>query len=241
MRGRRLAMWSGPRHISTALMRSWENRPDTEVIDEPLYAHYLQYTGLEHPLREEILGAMESDWRRVAAQLTAEVAQDRILYQKHMTHHLTPDVGLDWIDELDNCFLIRDPRQVVRSYSAKREALGPEELGYHQQHRLFERIRARTGRTPPVIDIEEVLQHPRPILEELCRRLELPFREEMLRWPAGRRASDGVWASHWYEAVERTTGFSPTTAKRDALSSDQEAIAEACSPFYEELSAYRIH
>jgi len=222
-------------------MRSWENRPDTIVVDEPLYAHYLKQTGIEHPMRVEILKAMKNDWRQVVASLRAEQADDCIFYQKHMAHHLTPEVELDWVDALDNCFLIRDPREVVRSYSAKRNEISPSDLGYVQQLLLFEHVRHRTGEVPPVIDIQEVLENPRPILKKLCKALKVPFHAEMLNWPAGRRDSDGVWASHWYEAVEESTGFVPLVAKTEALSDEQEAIAMSCRPFYEKLGEHRIH
>jgi hypothetical protein len=241
VKGRRIAMWSGPRHISTALMRAWENRPDTLVVDEPLYAHYLKVTEIDHPMRAEILRALSSDWRTVVADLTAEQADDTIYYQKHMAHHLTPEIEWDWIEQLDNCFLIRDPREVVRSYHAKRDEMTPNDLGYVQQLLLFEHLRARTGKTPPVIDIQEVLDHPKPILEDLCRRLGVPFYAEMLHWSAGRRESDGIWGAHWYGAVEKSTGFTPLAPRAEALTEEQEAIAASCRPFYEKLAENRIH
>ncbi len=114
----RVAMWSGPRNISTALMRSFEARPDTVVVDEPLYAHYLAVTGIDHPGREHIMASQPTRWQEVAAGLTGPLPGDpAVHYQKHMAHHLLPGVGRDWLGGLTHAFLIRDPAHVVASYS----------------------------------------------------------------------------------------------------------------------------
>ncbi|MFN8178856.1 MAG: HAD family hydrolase [bacterium] len=240
MAGRLIAMWSGPRNISTALMRSFGNRPDTDVVDEPLYGHYLAVTGIDHPGREEILASMPTDWRDVVAGLTRAPADGRIFYQKHMTHHVTPDVGLDWIVPLDNCFLLRDPEEVVRSYRAKREGAAAADLGFEQQARIFDFVVTRTGRVPPVVDARDILENPRRTLSALCDALRIDFREEMLSWPAGRRDTDGVWARHWYDAVERSTGFAPYRPPEEPLDGTGRALANACRPFYEKLKAHGI-
>lgn len=222
------------------MMRAFENRPDTDVVDEPLYAHYLHVTGLEHPGRELILKSMPSDWRDAARALTDPVTDGRIYYQKHMTHHITPDVELAWLDSLSNVFLIRDPELVVRSYERVRGEATLEDLGFSQQARLFEHVRAGTGEIPAVIDAADVLADPRRVLRALCDRLGIEFLEAMLSWPEGARESDGVWAPWWYGSVERSTGFAPQSTSKGVLTDAQLDLARRCRPFYEELSSHAI-
>jgi hypothetical protein len=237
----RIAMWSGPRNLSTALMRAWENRPDTAVSDEPLYAHYLVATGIDHPGRTEVIAAQETDWRRVVEALLGPAPGDRaVWYQKHMSHHLLPGMGRDWIDGLANCFLIRDPREVLASYVRKRAEVSLADIGLEQQAEIFRRVRDRTGAVPPVVDAADLLRDPPRVLGALCERLGLPFSPRMLSWAAGPRASDGVWAKHWYAAVERSTGFAPYRSERVELSPALEEIARAAEPFYRELWRHRI-
>src|SRR4051794_26331482 len=211
---RPIAMWSGPRNISTALLRSWGNRPDTFVTDEPLYAHYLQATGLPHPGAAEVIASQDADWRKVTAWLTGAVPEGKqIWYQKHMAHHLLPGIGREWLAGLTHCFLIREPREMLTSLVHFIPQPVLEDTGLPQQAALFAEERERTGRTPPVLDAREVLEDPRGLLESLCGALDVPFREEMLSWAPGRRATDGVWAKHWYAAVERSTTFQPYVRK----------------------------
>ena len=236
-----IAMWSGPRNISTALMRAFENRPDTAVTDEPLYGHYLLATGLDHPGREEVIAAQPADWREVVASLTGPVPGGRpVWYQKHMTHHLLPQIGRDWLLQLTNCFLIREPRLVLASYVRTRAAPTLEDLGLPQQLEIFEHLRAASGRIPPVVDAGEVLADPRRLLGLLCAAIGIPFSERMLAWPAGRRPSDGVWAPHWYASVWRSTGFRPPRAHDAPLPPALAELAEACRPYYERLREHRL-
>lgn len=237
----RLAMWSGPRNISTAMMRSWENRGDCSVSDEPLYAAYLATTGLDHPGRDEVIAAGETDWRRVVAGLTGPVPSGRpIWYQKHMTHHLLPGMDWQWIHSLVNVLLIRDPAQVVESYLKSRAHVVPDDIGLLQQQHLYDAIADHQGQPPPVIDADDFLRQPEVHLRALCARLDIPFSDRMLHWPAGPRASDGVWAPHWYDAVWRSTGFEPWRARHPALTGSALAVAEACRPAYEQLHAVRL-
>lgn len=234
-----IAAWSGPRNISTAMMRAWENRGDCAVADEPLYAAYLQATRLDHPGREEVIAAGTTDWRAVAAALTGPVPGGQpVWYQKHMAHHLLPGMDTAWVHSLTNIFLVRDPAQVVDSYLKSRATVVPEDIGLLQQARLFDELRA-AGRTPPVIDADDFLRQPEAHLRRLCEHLGLPFTERMLHWPAGRRESDGVWAPYWYDAVWRSTGFEPWRERRPQLQGDALAVAEACRPAYEHLLAFR--
>ncbi|WP_109121105.1 sulfotransferase family protein [Azospirillum sp. TSO22-1] len=238
----RIAMWSGPRNISTAMMRAWENRPDTAVVDEPFYAAYLAETGLDHPGREDVLASQPTDWRTVAAALVDEPVPGgrAIFYQKHMTHHMLPGVGLDWTDRVRNAFLIRDPAEVVASYVQRRGSVDLADIGVERQAELFDREADRLGRAPPVVDARDVLGAPATTLARLCDALGVPFTEAMLRWPPGRRATDGVWAPHWYASVEASTGFGAPPPQAPALSGDLLRVAEAARPTYERLHRWRL-
>jgi hypothetical protein len=235
----RIAMWSGPRNISTAMMRSFENRSDCRVVDEPFYAAYLAATGLDHPMRAEVLASQPQDWRAVVAGLDA--LPGPLVYEKHMTHHMLPGFGLDWADRRRNAFLIRDPAEVLASYVAKRAEVTLEDIGVVQQHALFDRVADELGRPPPVLRGADVLADPPAMLCALCDALDIPFREPMLRWPAGPRASDGVWAPAWYDAVERSTGFdAPQRRDYPPLPDALARIADAARPHYEALAAHRL-
>jgi hypothetical protein len=235
----RIAMWSGPRNISTAMMRSFENRADTEVVDEPFYAAYLAGTGLDHPMRAEVLASQPTDWRAVVDGL--ERLDAPVVYEKQMSHHMLPGFGLDWAAGRVNAFLIREPAEVLASYTVKRAEVTLADIGVARQRELFEREADRLGRAPPVVEGADVLADPEGMLRALCAALGIPFADEMLRWPAGPRASDGVWAPAWYDAVERSTGFeAPTRAEPRPLSTDLQRIADEARPHYEALARYRL-
>ncbi len=237
----RIGMWSGPRNLSTAMMRAWENRGDCAVSDEPLYAHYLAETGADHPGRDEVIAAGETDWRKVADKLTGPVPDPRpIWYQKHMCHHLLAHVGHEWIHELTNAFLIRDPAAVVDSYLRTRSEVEPDDIGLEQEARLFDEIAERSGSAPPVIDADEFLAAPEAQLRVLCGSFGIPFTGRMLEWPAGPRASDGVWAPHWYHAVWRSTGFAAPRQREIRLEGHAARVADACRPHYEHLYRHRL-
>lgn len=239
----RIAMWSGPRNISTAMLRSFGNRPDCFVTDEPLYAYYLAASGAPHPMRDAVIASQSTDWREVVDWLTGPVAGGKpVWYQKHMTHHLLDDVGREWLDRVGNCFLLRDPRAVLASYAKKRdERVRVEDVGMVQQAAIFDEVVARNdGRIPPVIDAADVLTDARGTLTRLCEAVGIAFDEHMLAWPPGRRETDGVWAAHWYEAVERSTGFEPYRPPPASLPDELEALAEQCRPAYERLRAHAL-
>lgn len=237
----RLAMWSGPRNISTAMMRAWDNRPDTVVTDEPLYAHYLLATGVAHPGREQVIASQENDWRKVVDWLTGPPPeQAAIWYQKHMTQHLTGEIDLGWLAKLTNAFLIRRPEEVIASFSKQRPELEAWEVGFEQQARIFDHVCDLTGEAPPVLEASDVLKDPAGVLRAFCSRIGLPFSERMLSWPPGRRDTDGVWAPHWYDAVERSTGFAPYQPRQPLLSPAARELADACRPYYERLLQYRV-
>jgi hypothetical protein len=237
----RIAMWSGPRNISTALLRSFGSRPDTAVSDEPLYAHYLAVTGVAHPGRDEIVRVHEPDWRKVAATLTGPVPGGRpVWYQKHMAHHLLPVIERGWLDALTHAFLIREPDEMVASLLKTFPGAGLADTGLPQQCEIFDRVAGRLGRAPPVVLASDVLKDPRAQLEALCEALGIPFLDAMLAWPPGRRDTDGVWAKHWYAAVEASTGFEPYRRRHLELTDEQARLVDECRPWYEKLYALRL-
>ena len=235
-------MWSGPRNISTAMMRAWGNRPDTAVVDEPFYACYLHATGADHPGAAEVIANGETDWRRVVAQLLGAVADNRaIFYQKQMTHHLLPAMSRDWILRLTNCFLIRDPAEVIASYTKKNHEPTLEDIGFVQQTELFELVRRETGAAPPVVDARDVLENPGRTLRLLCDAVGVAFTDAMLTWPPGLRSTDGIWAKHWYAEVERSTGFRPYTRREITIPERLRDVHERSREAYEQLHALRLH
>jgi hypothetical protein len=239
----RIAMWSGPRNISTAMMRSFENRPDTSVIDEPFYAAFLAATGIDHPMRGESLASQPTDPRDVVARILGPVPGARpIWYQKHMTHHMVEGFPRGWTERMRNAFLIRAPEDVLVSYVQKREDVTLDDIGFVSQRALFEREAERLGRAPPVVHGEDVLGRPRGTLSALCAALDIPFDAAMLAWPAGRRATDGAWAPVWYASVERSTGFGPprNPATRAQLPEHLRRIADAARPHYEAMLPFRL-
>lgn len=236
----RVAMWSGPRNISTAMMRAWENRGDCAVSDEPLYAHYLDHTGLDHPAREAVIADGDSDWQRVVDSLLgAAPGNAAVWYQKHMTHHLLPHMDHGWIAGLRNVLLIRDPREVVASYVKSRATVAADDIGLPQQVALYDELCA-TGSPPPILDAGDFLRSPGPHLRALCEWLGIAFTDRMLHWPKGPRASDGIWAPHWYAHVWESTGFEAPVEKEITLSGAAAQVAEQCRPHYERLHALRM-
>ncbi len=236
----RVAMWSGPRNISTAIMRAFENRPDAVVVDEPLYASYLVRTGIEHPAREAVIASQPTDPAAVLAELSRPLpAGCRVHYAKHMAHHVARGSDLSWTLGFRNVLLIRDPAEVVASYVRSRESCKPQDIGLEQQRWLLE-LWDEQGIEVPIIDAGEFLRAPEAHLRWLCDWLQIPFSERMLSWPPGPRASDGVWAPHWYAAVWASTGFQPWRPRESALSEHDAAVAEACRPAYEAMHARRV-
>jgi len=238
----RLAMWSGPRNISTAMMRAFENRADTAVVDEPLYGAWLDETGESHPMAEEIIEAMEADWRTVWRQLAGPVpGGEAIWYQKHMTHHLLPAMlDREWLDGFTHAFLIRDPRAVVASYLNKRDTVSDEAIGVPQQWALYRFVTEELGQDPPIIDSGEFLSDPEGHLRALCAHLGIAFDPAMLNWPAGPRDTDGIWAPHWYDAVRASTGFGPPPSEPPALSGEAADVAACCRASYLRLFEKRL-
>ncbi len=234
-------MWSGPRNISTAMMRSFENRPDTDVWDEPMYGHYLSQTGIEHPGAAEVIADQGVNWQAIAKQCNGNSPNDAaVFYQKHMTMHLLPEMDREWVSSLRNCFLIRHPEQVVASYGAVRPDLTLEDVGFVQQAELFEYVVSTTHKTPLVIDSRDFLLNPKAMLGAMCESLNIPFFQEMLSWPPGQRNTDGIWGKYWYDSVWKSTGFAAYQEKSNNLSPEFQKIADTARPYYQILYEHRL-
>lgn len=229
-----IAMWSGPRNLSTAMMRSFGARPDCAVLDEPFFAPYLAVTGKAHPGRAETLQSNETDPKKVAAICAAPVPQP-YCFQKHMPHHMLPDFPMDWAQDAKHFFLIRHPQRVIASYAKGRTAFELEDLGFAPQRRLWERL----GR-PPVIQSETILEQPEAALRRLCAALDIPFEAAMLSWAAGPRPEDGPWGPYWYKSVWQSTGFSTVPHSLPQISSDYDGLLAQCLPDYEALSEHAL-
>jgi len=238
----RIAMWSGPRNISSAMMRSWGNRPDTVVCDEPLYAHYLLKTGTPHPGADEVMRSQSTDWRAVARMLTEDpLPRGRtVFYQKHMAHHLLPEIERGWLERLTHVFLIREPREVVASFTRIAGAPTLEATGLPQQLDLFDWVGERTGRVPPVVDARDVLDDPPRLLRRLCESVDVEFSDAMLSWPPGPRETDGVWAKYWYEAVVQSTTFQPYRPSNRPVPAGLDDLLREADEIYTRLYAQRI-
>ena len=237
----RIAMWSGPRNLSTAMMRSFDSRDDTFVSDEPFYGCFLKATGADHPGREETIAAMDCDWHSVMRTLRGDPSDDSPLwYQKHMWHHMVGPIGYDDFTGFRHAFLIREPERMIASYLRKRETAEFENFAQDRQAEFFEREADRLGRAPPVVDANDVLADPEGVLTKLCEALGIKWDGAMLNWAPGRRETDGPWASHWYSAVEKSTGFGPPEMEPVELPEEARRLAERCRPYYERLAAHRI-
>jgi hypothetical protein len=237
----RIAMWSGPRNISTAMMRSWGNRPDTVVIDEPFYAYYLKTTGKKHPGADDVIASGETDWRKVIERLTGPIPDGkRIYFQKQMTHHLLPEVDRQWLSTVTNCFLIRDPREVVASYIKKNPDPALEDLGFVQQAEIFDFVFNQTDSVPLVVDAKDALQNPERILRLLCDAVGVEFDQAMLSWPSGLRDTDGIWAKYWYDEVARSTSFQPYRPKNEPVPERLREIHDCCRECYDRLYQHRL-
>ena len=228
----KIAMWSGPRNLSTAMMYSFGNRPDFTAVDEPFYGAYLHATGLTHPMGAEVIASQETDPKQVAAACAADPAQHR--YMKHMPHHMLDGVPLDWTQDCVNVHLIRHPARVIASYAAKRENPTLEDIGYVQQTALYDKIGGL------VIDSHDIRENPEAALRVLCDAIDLPFDASMLHWPAGPKPFDGVWASHWYGAVHRSTGFAGAEGPLPELSGDAAKLCQEALPHYDALKARKL-
>lgn len=237
----RVAVWSGPRNISTAMMRSWEARGDCAVVDEPLYAHYLESTGFDHPGASEVIETHDTDWRRVVESLIGNpTGGEPVFYQKHMAHHLLPHMEMEWIVNLRSVLLIREPRAMVASLAKVIPNPAIEETGLPQQQRLDRWLQEHAGYVAPVVDSRDVLLNPAGLLRAFCGAVGVSYTERMLSWPAGPRDTDGVWAKHWYANVERSTGFEPYAPSASEPPTRLLPLVRACERIYDQLLERRL-
>lgn len=240
----RIAMWSGPRNLSTALMRSFSSRDDTTVLDEPFYAHYLRETGIDHPGREQVMGAYENDWRQVMQYITGAVPGGKtIWYQKHMAHHMLPHIDtrpLIEAKQMMHAFLIRNPIEVIASYAKVYPNMTLAETGLPCQVDLFNRVKESSGAIPAVVDAKDLLLDPKRVLDRLCEKLGIAFTEQMLSWPAGPHPEDGAWAPFWYERVYQSTGFEKYQPKNEAPPARYAPVCDEATRLYEVLASHRL-
>ena len=231
----RIACWSGPRNISTALMRSWSSRNDTFVSDEPFYAYYLKETRLNHPMAEEIIDYYPNTYNQIVKSLNEKIPESKkIWYQKHMAHHLIHFKNIDWIKNFHNCFLIRHPKDVINSYIHKNQLNHIDELGYPQQWKLIEYLR-ENKKDIIVIDSSILLEDPKKILNEWCKNLNIEFNETMLSWEKGPYSTDGIWWKHWYNNVINTNQFELFDKKSNTIPNRYQDIYNEALDYYKKL------
>ena len=233
-----LCLWSGPRNVSTALMYSFAQRPDTRVIDEPLYGHYLRVSGADHPGRNEIMQAINCDGNAVMRTLLGGIRPDaELLFLKHMAHHLV-DLDLSFLAETQNVFLIRDPQEMLPSLTVQIPHARLVDTGLSRQWDVFQNLEAE-GQEPIIIDSRELLLDPTAVLKTLCQHLHIDFNDNMLGWSAGPIREDGVWAKHWYHAVHKSTGFARYLEKGE-FPEKLRPLLDECSPYYANLYDHAI-
>jgi len=236
-----IAMWSGPRNISTALMRSFENRSNCFVSDEPFYSYFLHKTGLQHPLRDEIIKSGLINYNEIIKYITGPIpSSKKIWYQKHMAHHILPESDMNWIKNMKNCLLIRHPSEVILSYSKKNKINSIEQLGYLQQIKIYKILFEEIGTPPIIIDAQDLLQEPKKMLINICGNLRIKFDEKMLSWPLGSRKTDGIWGKYWYKQVEASIGFKPYIKTDRIIPSKYQIIYDKCMRHYDFLYQNRI-
>ncbi|WP_210326106.1 hypothetical protein [Oricola nitratireducens] len=235
-----IAMWSGPRNLSTAMMRSFGNRADCTAMDEPFYAAYLAATGIDHPMRDAVIAAGETDPEAVARQCLGPFATPWC-YQKHMPHHMVDGFPLDWAAGVTNVFLIRHPRRVLASYARKHEKVSEADIGYRRMRAVDAAITEMQGAAPIVVASEDILADPQAMLAALCGAIGMKFDPAMLAWEAGPRPEDGVWGRHWYDAIWKSTGFQkPESMVLPDLPADLARIEAEALPDYEAMAARRL-
>tara|TARA_B110000263_G_C15210860_1_gene465139 strand:+ start:230 stop:952 length:723 start_codon:yes stop_codon:yes gene_type:complete len=232
-------MWSGPRNLSTALMRSFENRNDAEVWDEPFYAYYLKETNKDHPMANKIIQKYENDSKKIIKKIVSFEKIDKIFYQKHMTHHMLEQTNLNWISHGINCFLIRDPKDVILSYSKKNILTDSNDIGFPMQLKIFNMVK-KFSKKIIVINADDLSSNPKKILQLLCKNLDISFSEKMINWPKGERKTDGIWESIWYNNVKSSSKFEILVKKNEKIPDQYINIYNKCLSIYQEINSYNI-
>ena len=232
-------MWSGPRNLSTALMRSFENRTDTKVYDEPFYAYYLKKTKLYHPMRDEIIKKYPTSQNQIIKLITSKSKNNFIFYQKHMTHHILNNTKLNWLNKGYNCFLIRHPAKVINSYIKKNTLRNIDDIGFKKQYEIFNKVKKNKIKYT-VINADNILKNPNKIIKQLCKILKIKFTKRMLKWPKGKRMTDGIWSKVWYNNVELSNTFSKYKNERIYVPKKYKKIYEESLKYYNEMNKYSI-
>lgn len=237
----RIAMWSGPRNLSTAMMYSFAARNDCAIWDEPFYAAYLKASGSVHPMQKEIMSSWIQDPKLIEARCVGDIPEGKtVFYQKHMTHHMLPQFKRSWIGECTNVFLLRHPARVIASYRVKRENPTLDDLGFRQQAELFDLVSQLQGKVPVVIDSYSIRKNPAQMLKELCETIGLDFQPAMLKWPQGGHEDDGPWAPHWYNSVWKSTEFAAPEADLPEVPQELRSIYEQAMIYYRKLEKYAL-
>ena len=234
-----VACWSGPRNISTALMRSWSSRSDTFVTDEPFYAYYLSETKLKHPMHMEIINKYSTDYIKIVNYLNSKTPDGKkIWYQKHMAHHILNLNDIEWITNFENCILLRHPKEVISSYSNKNKLNSFEELGYRQQYEIIKLLKKK-NKSFIIIDSSELLQNPAKVLGTWCKKINIKYEQSMLNWKKGNHINDGIWWKSWYDNVIKTTGFQKYKKKDINIESEYDSIYNESMKYYTYIKEFK--
>ena len=234
-----VACWSGPRNISTALMRSWSSRSDTFVTDEPFYAYYLSETKLKHPMQMEIINKYSTDYKKIVSYLNSKTPDGKkIWYQKHMAHHILNLNDIEWITNFENCILLRHPKEVISSYSNKNKLNSFEELGYRQQYEIIKLLKKK-NKSFIIIDSSELLQNPAKVLDAWCKKINIKYEQSMLNWEEGNHINDGIWWKSWYDNVIKTTGFQKYKKKDINIESEYDSIYNESMKYYTYIKEFK--
>ena len=234
-----VACWSGPRNISTALMRSWSSRSDTFVTDEPFYAYYLSKTKLKHPMHMEIINKYSTDYKKIVSYLNSKTPDGKkIWYQKHMAHHILNLNDIEWITNFENCILLRHPKEVISSYSNKNKLNSFEELGYRQQYEIIKLLKKK-NKSFIIIDSSELLQNPAKVLDGWCKKINIKYEQSMLNWEEGNHINDGIWWKSWYDNVIKTTGFQKYKKKDINIESEYDSIYNESMKYYTYIKEFK--
>lgn len=220
------------------MMYSFGQRADTIVFDEPLYAHYLRVTGVEHPGQHEILAVQENDGNKVVQDLLLGSFDKPVAFFKQMTHHL---VALDesFLQQMKNILFIRDPKQIISSYAQVRPDVNMQDIGIAKQWQLYQQLTGQNQHCA-VLDSNEILKAPEKVLTALCAAIDIPFDKAMLQWPAGPKEADGVWAKYWYANVHKSTGFEKQATSSRALPEYLEPLYQESKTYYDQLFQHSI-
>lgn len=233
MKTQRIALWSGPRNVSTAMMYAFAQRSDTRVMDEPLFGYFLEHTGVDRPSRTESLALYDTNAERVIREQLLGPCDKPVLFQKNMANHLE---GLDFgvLEEFQNVILTRKPADVITSYIKHIDSPTLLDLSYKHQAEILSYLQSR-GLPVLVVDSTQVLRQPERMLKALCHALDLPWEPGMLTWEAGARPEDGVWAKYWYHNLHKSTGFAPWKPKNEPVPEHLHSLLDTCEPYYQQL------